>query len=125
MNGEKIMGTIFKNSLIGMVLFVLSCIFSGLSLLIPSTFQNRAELAHVNFGFPLHFVVQDQSSLPIGYPDGPQFPARHGFLSPWEYPFQIIWSRFLLDILIIFVTLILALQITNVFWPDKKANHQA
>lgn len=119
------MRTILKNSLIVMVLLILSCVFAGLTLLIPSTFQNRMELEHVNLGFPLHFIVQDQSSLPIGYSDGPQFPIRHGFLSPWEYPFQVVWWRFFLDILIILAAILLAWRITEFLGQDKKANHQA
>jgi hypothetical protein len=121
--GVKMMRTILKNSLLGAIWLILSCTFAGLSLLIPSTFQNHMELEHVNLGYPLHFLVQDQSSLPIGNADGPQFPIYHGLLSPWEYSFQIIWWRFFLNLLILFLLVMLVWKI-RIIIKHKVAQHR-
>ena len=43
------------------------------SLFIPTTVDDRAELARVKLGYPVYFVVQDSSNLSIGMMDSPPF----------------------------------------------------
>ena len=45
-----------------------------LSLEIHVSVEDRAELGRMRLGYPLHFVVQDNSSLSIGEPDSAPFP---------------------------------------------------
>lgn len=54
----------------------------------------------VSFGWPSKFVIQDQSRLPIGIPDGPAFPYDANILSPWEYPTSILFGVLLVDLVL-------------------------
>ena len=45
-----------------------------LSLEIPVNVETRTELGRMRLGYPLHFVVQDNSRLSIGEPDSAPFP---------------------------------------------------
>ncbi|MDI6894529.1 MAG: hypothetical protein QME70_07970 [Bacillota bacterium] len=53
---------------------------------------DQASLASVCLGWPVWFVVQDQSQYT---PPGERW--RTHFLSPWECPFQVVWWRFLVS----------------------------
>ena len=64
----------------------------------PKKVDDRAELDNIKLGFPVHFVIQNSSSLAIGEPDSPWFPYRLGFISPWEYPARFLQNNFLLSV---------------------------
>ena len=98
------------------ILLTLSCVFTGSSVFLPVTIHNRSELKQVDLGFPLSYIVQNQSALPVGYPDGPSFPIRQALISPWEYPLKIIWWRFFLNITAILITLSLIYFATKNLW---------
>lgn len=103
------------------ILLILSCVFTGLSVFLPVTIHNRAELKQVDLGFPLNYIVQNQSALPVGYPDGPSFPIRQTLLSPWEYPLKIIWWRFILNIAAIFIALNLICVAAKILWQRLRS----
>jgi len=110
------MRTNFAKFLTVATLLVLSCALAGLSVFLPVTIHNRTELRQVNLGFPFSFIIQNQGSLPVGYPDYPQFPIRQALLSPWEYMLQVIWWRFLLDIAIVYIALVLIRVMVHILW---------
>jgi len=103
-----------------MTLLTTSCIFTGLSVFLPVTVHNRSELKQVNLGFPLSFVVQNQSALPVGYPDGPSFPIHQTLISPWEYPVKMIWWRFFLDIVVVVIALNLIYLAAKILWQKLR-----
>lgn len=105
-----------KTSAVPILSLALSLILASLSVFIPVTILNRIELQQVRLGLPFHFIVQNQVGLPFGFPDAPPFPVRQVFLSPWEYPFQIIWWRYLLDVVILFSTLSLVYLAARFVW---------
>lgn len=97
-------------------LLILSCVFTGLSVFLPVTIHNRSELKQVNLGFPFSYIIQNQSALPVGYPDGPSFPIHQTLISPWEYPLKIIWWRFFFNIAAISIALSLIYFATKILW---------
>lgn len=102
-------------------LLILSCVFTGLSVFLPVTIHNRSELKQVDLGFPFSYIVQNQSALPVGYPDGPSFPIRQTLISPWEYPLKIIWWRFFLNIAIILIALSMIYFATKILWQRLRS----
>lgn len=58
--------------------------------------DNRADLHSVDFGWPIAWVHQDQSSL------DPPLPFALGFTSPWEHPTTVSPGTFLVDVLVVF-----------------------
>lgn len=61
--------------------------------------HGNSDLKHLNFGFPLPFVLQDQS----GY--GPPYRTKAGFSSPWECPTHLNQLAFLADTAIFSIAL--------------------
>jgi len=57
---------------------------------------NRAELHRIDFGWPIAWVQQDQSSM------DPAFPWAQSFNSPWERPTMVSPVAFLVDVLVVF-----------------------
>jgi len=108
-----------KEFFIGTALFVLSFVLTSLSVFLPVTIHNREELSQVSLGFPFSFLIQNQIGVPIGFPDGPSFPVLRTLISPWENPLQIIWWRFVLDVLVILGVLLLIRLIIQSLWRRK------
>jgi hypothetical protein len=103
----------------GAALLILSFGITSLSVFLPVTIHNREELSQVSLGFPFSFLIQNQIGVPIGFPDGPSFPVLRTLISPWENPLQIIWWRFILDVLLILVVLFLIRLIIQALWRRK------
>ncbi|MET0953303.1 MAG: hypothetical protein ABWX57_08435 [Aeromicrobium sp.] len=59
--------------------------------------SSRADLRGVEFGWPLVWVQQDQSSY------DPPFPTHLGLSSPWEHPTSVSSGAVLVDVLFVFV----------------------
>jgi len=97
----------------------LSFVLTRLSAFLPVTIYNLDELSQVNLGFPFSFLIQNQIGVSIGFPDGPSFPVLRTLISPWENPLQIIWWRFILDVLLILVVLFLIRLIIQALWRRK------
>lgn len=102
-------------------LLILSYMFTCLSVFLPVTIHNRSELKHVDLGFPFSYIVRNHSALPVGYPDSPSFPIRQTLISPWEYPLNIIWWRFILNIAVILVALSLIFFATKILWQRLRS----
>jgi hypothetical protein len=91
------------------VLFVLA------SVLFPVPIYSEADLVQVKIGWPLGFVVQDQSRYafilkePLGYK--PPLLWQTHLYSVWENQTQILWLQFFLDIAIVFAAIILGLNL--------------
>lgn len=100
----------------------ISFILVSLSVFLPVSIHNRAELAQVKLGAPIKFIVQDQSMWPVGYPDGPSFPIHQALLSPWESPLQIIWWRFFLSVGVVFFTLVCVYILIQALWRKVARN---
>lgn len=105
--------------LIGAALLILSFVLTNLSVFLPVTIYNQEELSQVSLGFPFCFLIQNQIGVPIGFPDGSSFPVFRTLISPWENPLQIIWWRFVLDVLVILVVLFIIRFIKQVLWRRK------
>lgn len=58
--------------------------------------SSRADQRSVEFGWPLVWVQQDQSSY------DPPFPTHLGLSSPWEHPTSISLGAVLVDVLFVF-----------------------
>lgn len=95
------------------IVFVLSFVLVVASLLLPVTIRSRADLEQVKFGWPLAFIVQDQSRWPIGVPEGPSLPYRTRPLSPWETPTSVYAYAFLFDISSVFVLMLLVQRLVR------------
>lgn len=72
------------------VLFILASVF------FPITVYSRSDLTQVRLGYPLAFVIQQQSYAPSS------FPWQTHLYSVWENPTQILWLQFLVNIAIVF-----------------------
>ena len=76
--------------------------------------SRKADLRSVDFGWPLVWVHQDQSSY------DPPFPTHLGLSSPWENPTSVSLGAVLVDVLFVFaavsavVLLAAALMFTRV-----------
>ena len=64
------------------------------TLFIPQTISTKAEQAHVYLGFPVAYVIQNQTRY------DPPYPWRTQFRSIWEDPTEIIWVNLLLETII-------------------------
>jgi len=80
-------------------LLIMVLIFNSLVLVSPfmttETVHNYDELKEVSFGFPIPFVIQDQSHY------DPPFPYDMSFSSPWETSTTIDLGAFILSIFIV------------------------
>lgn len=79
---------------------ILSALLVLASLFRPITVYSQFDLAKVELGLPLPFIIQKQSYHP-------SFPWQTSFSSVWEHPTQILWPIFFLDVAIIFGLIIL------------------
>lgn len=76
--------------------------------------SRKADLRSVDFGWPLVWVHQDQSSY------DPPFPTHLGLSSPWENPTSVSLGAVMVDVLFVFavvsavVLLAAALMFTRV-----------
>lgn len=77
------------------------------SLEIPVMVDDRAELAHVTLGYPLHFVVQDNTRLAIGEPDSLPFPYPVDLMNPLNSSTRALLAPLLFNYLILYGTLFL------------------
>lgn len=102
-------------------LLTLSCVLACLSVFLPITVHNRVELQQLKLGFPIGYIAQDQSWLPIGSPEGPSFPIRRALISPWENPIKIIWWRFFLNIATILIALSLIYFAAKILWQRLRS----
>lgn len=107
--------------LAAIVLLALSCVLTSLSVFLPVTVHNRTELQQLKLGFPLGYLVQDQSWLPIGSPEGPSFPIRRTLISPWENPIKMIWWRFFLNVATIFIAINLIYFAIKLLWQRLRS----
>ncbi len=104
----------------GVYIFVLilSVLFVLASVLFPVPIYSEADLVQVQIGWPLGFVVQNQSGYafmleePLSYK--PPLRWQTHLYSVWENTTQILWLQFFLDIVIIFGALILVLNLVKV-----------
>ena len=108
--------------LIFIAFLCMSFAFVSLSVFLPVSIHNRTELAQVKLGAPFKFIIQNQSMWPVGYPDGPSFPIHQALLSPWESPIQIIWWRFLLNIVVVFFALLGIYILVPILWRKVTQN---
>lgn len=95
------------------ILLVVSTLLVVASIFLPITVDSRTEHSTIELGFPLSFVVQDQSR----YPPPPSGQTR--FLSPWEVPTHVLWSRFLLDVTVVAGAISLTLYALKIFFAKS------
>ena len=77
---------------------VLAAILLTASLAIPQEVASQHDLVAVRFGYPVRFVVQDQSRL-----EPPSFPRPQPFVwSPWEFPARLLPVQAMLSFLVVF-----------------------
>ncbi len=57
---------------------------------------SRSGLGHIQFGLPLVWLRQDQSSL------DPSFPMNATLISPWDYPTSVSVVPLVCDVLVAF-----------------------
>lgn len=83
---------------------MLSVLIVAASVFLPTTVYRESDLLRVGLGLPVRFVVQDQR----GY--APPFPWQTRFYSPWENPTRIMWPQLLLNLVLVFGVVSLALH---------------
>ena len=66
------------------------------------TVENRADLSTMRLGYPLHFVVQDNSGLSIGEPDSPPFPYPVDVGNPLDNPTRVLIFSLLVNYLMVY-----------------------
>lgn len=97
------------------VVLILSILFVLASAFFPIPIYSKADLEQVQIGWPLGFVVQNQSGYafmlkePLGYK--PPLRWQTHLYSVWENTTQILWLQFFLDIAIVFGAIILVLNL--------------
>lgn len=78
-------------------LSVLAATLLVASLAIPQEVASQDDLVAVRFGYPIRFVVQNQSRL-----EPPSFPRPQPFVwSPWEFPARLLPVQAMLSFLIV------------------------
>jgi len=70
------------------------------TLFIPKEVHTQEEMKSLVLGYPFGFYVQDFSRF-----DPPSFPRKYNFGSPWEVPAHVLWDRFIMSYLVIFIIL--------------------
>ncbi len=81
-------------------LSVLAAILLIASLEIPQEVASQHDLVAVRFGYPVSYVVQNQSRL-----EPPSFPRPQPFVwSPWEFPARLLPVQAMLSFLVVFGT---------------------
>lgn len=82
-----------------------------LSLQIPTVVENRTELASQKLGYPLHFVVQDNSRFSIGEPDSAPFPYTLNLMNYLHSPITVLALPLVLNYFILLALFYLASRI--------------
>ncbi len=77
------------------------------SLEIPISVEDRTELGRMRLGYPLHFVVQDNTDLSIGEPDSAPFPQPLSAGSPLDNPTKVLAFPLLSNYLLVYGALFL------------------
>lgn len=75
------------------------------SLEIPVNVEDRTELGNMRLGYPLHFIVQDNTDLSIGEPDSPPFPYLVDAGNPLDNPTRVLIFPLLGNYLIVYAAL--------------------
>ncbi len=86
-----------RTSIVLLAALALALLIIAATLLVPHTVGSADDLAAVPFGWPTHFVVQDQSSL-----TPPAFPYRTRLLSPQEHPARLDWPALAISAIFVF-----------------------
>lgn len=86
-----------------LVLLLLSTCLVVASLQIPTTVHDRSDMESIQLGYPIRFVIQDNSRF-----DPPSFPWQYQLVSPWESPTELKPFAFLGSVLIVLALLELA-----------------
>lgn len=86
-------------------LLIVSVVFVLTSLFFPVTVYIKAEFFEVPLGWPLAFVLQNQREY------APYFPWQTHIYSVWENPIRILWTKFFLNIAIVFGALSIVLNL--------------
>lgn len=97
-----------KNQLKRLILLFISAILVLESSIIPIKTMNREELSYLKYGFPLHFIYQDQSHLNID-----KFPCYIQLSSPLENPTKFNFLNFIISVLIIWILLTSDIYLCN------------
>ncbi len=84
-------------------LVLLSICLVVASLWIPTTVRDRNGMKSIELGYPIRFVIQDNSRF-----DPPSFPWQYRLVSPWESPTEPKLLAFLGSVLIVLALLELA-----------------
>lgn len=94
-----------RTSIVLSAAFALALLLVAATLLVPRTASSAQDLAAVPFGWPTHFVIQDQSGL-----TPPAFPYRTRLLSPQEHPTRVDWIALAINAIFVlgFVLMIVA-----------------
>jgi hypothetical protein len=92
---------------VGIALMILSLILVLTSVYLPVPVYSQTELAQVNLGLPLPFLIQNQEYYP------PSFPWQTSIRSVWENPIQVLWPQFFLNIVFVFGLLSLVLNLVK------------
>ena len=100
----------FKHMLIVIAAFVVITVLLLFSLQIPVIVEDRAELANVRLGYPIHFVVQDNSRLSIGGPDSPPFPYPVKSMNPYSSETRVLLAPLLINYLSLYVLFSLVIR---------------
>jgi len=86
-----------------LVLLLLSTGLVVASLWIPTTVHDRSDMESIQLGYPIRFVLQDNSRF-----DPPSFPWQYRLVSPWESPTELKPLAFLGSVLLVLLVLELA-----------------
>jgi len=86
-----------------LVLVLLSTCLVVASLWIPTTVHDRSDMENTQLGYPIRFVIQDNSRY-----DPPSFPWLYQLGSPWESPTELKPMLFLGSVLIVLLLFELA-----------------
>ena len=92
----------FFTSLILSVILVLSTLF------IPSMVSDYSYMKNVKFGYPVHFLVQDQSAL-----TPPSYPRYQTLNSPLEHPLNFLFHNFVFSVVIVWAIILSMVYLFN------------
>ncbi len=108
-----------KRVLSAVATFLVTTTLLLFSLEIPVMVENRAELTNVNLGYPIHFVVQDNSRLEIGEPDSPPFPYPVDLMNPLNNQARVPTAPLLVNYLVLYGLLFLLVRSSSYRKLDK------
>lgn len=88
------------------------------TLFIPKEVHTQEDMKSLVLGYPFGFYVQDFSRYsPL------EFPQQFNFGSPWEDPAYILWGRFIMSYLVIFIILNLLILVGRRLRFSSQAKH--